>query len=52
MDTHKIIDLLRGTIDPNLRQAEEQLNQVCFPKHNDFVVKSNIFRLHINMYIH
>lgn len=29
MDSRKIIDILRGTIDPNLRQgAEEELSQV------------------------
>jgi hypothetical protein len=29
MDTRKIADILRGTIDPNMRQdAETQLNQV------------------------
>lgn len=30
MDTRKLIDLLRATIDPSQRQpAEEQLAQVC-----------------------
>lgn len=30
MDTRKLTDVLRATIDPNQRQqAEEQLSQVC-----------------------
>ena len=35
MDTRKIVDLLRGTIDPNQRAAaEEQLKQVT----GDFIL--------------
>ncbi len=31
MDTRKLIELLRATIDPKIRQqAEEQLSQVSF----------------------
>ena len=31
MDENKVIEVLKATLDPNLRlQAEKQLDQVCF----------------------
>lgn len=45
MDTKKLIDLLKATIDPNQRQqAEEQLNQVWDTSHvchNKFYLNRN-----------
>jgi len=35
MDTRKLTDLLRATIDPNQRQqAEDQLTQVSYSSHS------------------
>lgn len=43
MDSRKIVDLLRGTIDPNLRvAAEEQLKQVTAKFGRKYIVHATL----------